>query len=104
MQEKVKQEKPEEKAAGGLNSTTYLENIEVTRKTLVDKEFKKARENINIGELTKPIFPGDIVQIRGIEQRNEEVTITGEVYFPGVYSLISGETLRDVVDRAELIR
>jgi len=97
-------------AAGGPTDRAYLKNIEITRYKVIEG-IKRAPERINI-DLSK-IIAGDEkenislqaydeVTIRKISQwgHQEQVSIKGEVTFPGEYAIISGEHLSSVLKRA----
>lgn len=99
-------------AAGGPKDSAYVIDAELTR-THVDSYQKSSVEHIRIDQSfmmasetneTKPFFlqPYDSLSIKPIPLWNEgeSIEILGAVNFPGIYSIKSGETLRQIILRA----
>ena len=87
-------------AAGGLKDNTYVNDIEVTKLNLKNKEFISSRETISSSNIDTNIAPGDRILIKGALKKMRSVRIDGEVYFPGEYILSDNETLSELIDRA----
>ncbi len=88
--------------AGGLAATAYKNRIKVTR--LTDRERK-------VIDVTAPEFKtfvlqdGDLVAVEGILERFEnQVTLQGAVYRPGIYSLDQSPTLKQLLTAAEGVK
>lgn len=89
--------------AGGLTESALGTGAEITRYDLsVDRKRVDVRIDLNL-ELENPILEaGDTLRVKQIPQwsRRESVEIRGEVNYPGVYDILPGETLIDVIERA----
>lgn len=97
------------KAAGGYSESAYTLEAELIR--YIDNG-KSQREStllqVNLAQLSKDgsggikLQPFDRILIKRIPEWNEQETITlsGEVRFPGIYTIERGETLEHVVNRA----
>ena len=97
-------------AGGGTKDSAYLLEAEITRVGL-NEEQKAFVEHLRIGQdvmldsnrsknyLLKPY---DSLSIKPIPlwREGESIEISGEVNFPGTYSIKLGETLFDVIQRA----
>ena len=87
--------------AGGLKSNKNISNIEVTR---LDNFTLNRRFSLNIDDIDSLILkPLDriMVQYNNNHNRQEHVQITGEVKYPGTYSIDYGSTtIRDILDRS----
>ncbi len=94
-------------AAGGLKNGAYTEQAEITRwaigKDTANTDYLKVNlaEVIN-GEVNVPLQGRDRLNVLSIPewQNTYEVTLRGEVRFPGTYAIKRGETLTDVIKRA----
>ncbi len=98
------------RAAGGTKDSAYLMDAEITRLG-IDEEQKAFVEHLKIDQsvlidsnrsqdyLLKPY---DSLSIKPIPlwREGESIEISGEVNFPGTYSIKLGETLFDVIQRA----
>ena len=97
-------------AARGLEEAAYSMIAEITRYSIgLLGEFEASHRTINLGsamagDLSQNILiePHDSVSIKQIPGWNvqEVVSITGKVKFPGVYPIVKGETLAQVLIRA----
>jgi polysaccharide biosynthesis/export protein len=98
------------RAGGGTIDSTYGRAAELTRYTVSDGESRHT-ELISVdlaaamrGDPTANILlrPFDALSVREVPLWGdmENVTLKGEVRFPGVYSIRRGETLQSVVRRA----
>ena len=87
--------------AGGLKSNKNISNIEVTR---LDNFVVNRRFSLNIDDIDSLILkPLDriMVQYNNNHNRQEQIQITGEVKYPGTYSIDYGSTtIRDILDRS----
>jgi protein involved in polysaccharide export with SLBB domain len=98
-------------AAGNLKPTAYLRSAEITRTVISKDAVKSTILNIDLDEALKGnakdnlvLANFDEVIIRRVPNWHEETdryfTLTGEVRFPGVYPLLKGERLSDLIKRA----
>ena len=97
-------------AGGGTKDSAYLLEAEITR-VGINEEQKAFVEHLRLGQdvlldinrseayLLKPY---DSLSIKPIPlwREGESIEISGEVNFPGTYSIKLGETLSDVIQRA----
>lgn len=96
------------KAAGGLKDSAFLPLAELRRSTQDQSGQIQARYddidlNRALNPATSPILSSrDHVTIRDIPDWSpqDEITIAGEVAFPGTYLIQRGETIADIVERA----
>ncbi len=98
------------RAAGGAKDSAYLLDAEITRIGLDPNNSAKIdhirlSKNQLSNETTSATFklkPYDSVSIKPIPlwKEGESIEISGEVKFPGSYSIKIGETLHDVLKRA----
>ena len=90
-------------AAGGLEDRAFVEDIELTRKTIKNNKYEITRLNLsglnNQTQSTK-LQPGDEILIKAIEDVQKYAEVKGEVYFPGWYPLQDGDTMSDLINRA----
>ena len=95
--------------AGNLKRSAYLREAEITRLMKTEKGVLSKVININLGEALKEnpehnilLAEDDYLFVRQIPEWYTEktVTITGEVKFPGEYSISKGERLSSVLERA----
>src|SRR5207244_4272816 len=98
------------RAGGGLQDAAYGGKAELTRYRVENGEIRRT-ELVGI-DLTAALKgdpganlrlePFDNLSIKEVPQWSggEEVTLTGEVRFPGHYAIKRGETLKSVVQRA----
>jgi len=97
------------KLAGGLKEEAYLLEGEYTRTKIspgsegfsVDHQEFALTGNGSSG-LRQPLQPRDRVIIKQIPEWGESINVelNGEVRFPGIYPVIRGETLSDLITRA----
>ncbi len=89
--------------AGGLTESAFGISGEVTRYD-IDENSQRVVEHINVDLIETPIglFPGDSLQVKQVPlwKKKETVELLGEVMFPGIYTILPGETLIDVLTRA----
>jgi len=94
--------------AGGLAEASYLGNAEITRRDLSDMETATVKHfNVNLAE---QLTGGDSFKLQAKDKlaiyitpeyrENLNITLTGEVRFPGSYEFKRGETLSQVIVRA----
>lgn len=94
-------------AAGGLEDSAYLERSEITRVDMSGGEVQTDYESFNlmdilVGNADYELRGRDRVNILSIPewQNTYEVTLRGEVRFPGTYTIRRGETLEALIERA----
>lgn len=90
--------------AGGLNQNAYDLEAEITRYTL-DEQQRQQIDYISLPLAASPqqqLQEEDLINIRRLPQWAPEETIelTGEVVFPGKYTIRRGEMLSHVIQRA----
>lgn len=99
------------RAAGGLNSSAYLQRAELSRFVMQDNQQNAVEQQnmeVNIGNLLADSNADVSLQSR--DRLNvfttpdwsqaRMVNIQGEVRFPGTYQVLKGEKLSDVIARA----
>lgn len=94
-------------AGGGVKDSAYLARAEVTRFSFGDgsgqtEYLTVALKDVLNGETDVPIQGRDRLNILSIPewQNTYEVTLRGEVRFPGTYAIKRGETLTQLIERA----
>jgi polysaccharide export outer membrane protein len=98
------------RAGGSLSDAAYEGNAELTRYKVISGETRKAELiEVNLAAVMRGdpaanirLEPFDSLSIKEVQAwgEQEEVTLRGEVKFPGKYAIKRGETLRSVVTRA----
>ena len=89
--------------AGGLNERAYPKTCEIVRYYLKNGERNKKIINVELDNAASFIIqPYDEINIKRIPYwyEKKQVTIKGEVKFPGTYVIHSGEKLSSVIRRA----
>jgi polysaccharide biosynthesis/export protein len=98
------------RAGGGLQDAAYALKAELTRYEVVGGE--QRRSNLELVDLAAivqgdaaanlELRPYDVLTIHETPEwgRVENITIRGEIRFPGTYRIRRGESLRSVLDRA----
>jgi polysaccharide export outer membrane protein len=97
------------RAGGGLQDAAYGATAELTRYRLegnvrstevIDIDLAAIANGDSAADLL--LHPFDFLNVREIPEWSgqEQVTLGGEVRFPGIYPIRRGETLRSVLDRA----
>ena len=96
-------------AAGGLAEDAYLQRVELSRYDFADSDQASSSHlSINLAEAFEnpevdvSLHPYDKLSIHTIPEFREtlEITLEGEVQFPGTYTFSRGETLSAVIQRA----
>lgn len=93
-------------AAGGLTEKAYLLSADLTRRQIgTDQKVEVIRQEMSISDaaaLATTLVSRDVVQIKSIPNWAEKASIelTGEVNFPGTYTIYKNDTLYDVIQRA----
>ncbi|MBV2127812.1 SLBB domain-containing protein [Rheinheimera sp. SM2107] len=98
-------------AAGGLNDSAYFNRAELSRTSGINDQLNGVRISHETIDLAA-IFSGNAADV-ALQSRDRlnifatpewktdrEVTLSGEVRFPGVYKVRQGERLSDVIQRA----
>ena len=97
------------RAGGGLQDAAYGARAELTRYRVGDDVRETQLLNIDLAAILKgdasadlPLQPFDFLNIMEVPEwsEQEEVTLIGEVRFPGTYPIQRGETLHSVLERA----
>ena len=94
------------KYAGGLSSQAYLKSVSVRRYD-VDKlrVIDVKLESILNGTSNFDLQNGDVITVKRISSILQDVVyITGAVNHPGVYELKTTPSIKDLLERAELVR
>ena len=98
-------------ASGSLKRNAFMESAELTRVVLEDGKARAERVNVNLAKALAGdpghnlvLQPDDAFIVRGVENWLEAsdrfVTLSGEVKFPGAYSISKGEKLSSIIARA----
>jgi protein involved in polysaccharide export with SLBB domain len=98
------------RAGGGLSDGAFAGSAELTRYQVVNGEQRQAELiDVDLGAVLRgdpaanvSLQPFDILNIKEVTawREQETVTLTGQVRFPGTYSVRAGETLKSVLLRA----
>jgi protein involved in polysaccharide export with SLBB domain len=97
------------RAGGGLQDAAYGSKAELTRYRIADDARTTQLVEIDLaavlrGDSSADILlqPFDFLNVKEVPEwsEQEQVTLLGEVRFPGIYPIQRGETLRSVLDRA----
>lgn len=94
-------------AAGGLQESAYLQRAEITRLNVSRDNAETEYMTVNLLDV---MLGNDDVELQGRDRLNVlsipewqttyEVTLRGEVRFPGTYAIRRGESLRALIERA----
>ena len=93
-------------ASGGLTEKAFQLYSELNRVEYNDKQMlMQNRLSLNLADpasLATPLKSRDVLQIKTIPNwaENNKVTLSGEVRFPGVYTINKDDTLATVIERA----
>jgi polysaccharide export outer membrane protein len=97
------------RAGGGLQDAAYGAKAELTRYRLQGEVRQTQLIEIDLSAILKGdpsadllLQPFDFLNVKEIPEwsEQEQVNLTGEVRFPGIYPIQRGETLKSVLDRA----
>ena len=91
------------KSAGGFKEATYESEIELTRRAIDGKKFSTFNtiaSNLNNSSMEQSLKPDDVVTVKQVDKNIKTVTITGEVYFSGQYSISENQTISELIERA----
>ncbi len=97
--------------SGNVRDAAFMDEAELVRVSIMDgREVKTSLRQFNIRKAQAgdpehdiALKPMDVVTIKEIPQwweKKKSVSISGEVYFPGVYQIRKEERLSDVIKRA----
>ncbi len=89
--------------AGGLTESAMGTQGEITRYSVNDARMREVLHiPVNFMQPPVALAAGDILQVKQIPlwKTKEQVTLQGEVMFPGTYTILPGETLTSVLTRA----
>jgi polysaccharide export outer membrane protein len=97
------------RAGGGTADSAYSGQAELTRYSVVAGARQTQLTDVDLGAAMRgdpaanvPLQAFDTLTVREVPLwgTEESVTLSGEVRFPGTYSIRRGETLKSVIDRA----
>ena len=97
------------RAGGGLEDAAYGAAAELTRYRIEEGVRQTQLVEIDLAAILKGdasadllLQPFDFLNVKEVPEwsEQEQVTLLGEVRFPGIYPIQRGETLRSVLDRA----
>ncbi|PKF55730.1 sugar transporter [Alteromonadales bacterium alter-6D02] len=94
-------------AAGGLKESAFMKRAELTRTNVNNADSSIVSHlDVNLTEQAQlasiTLQSKDHLQVLSVPdwQKDMQVTLAGEVKFPGVYSIKNGETMMSVINRA----
>jgi protein involved in polysaccharide export with SLBB domain len=98
------------RAGGGLSDAAYIGSAELTRYAVVNHEQRRTEViSIDLAAAMRGdpganvrLEPFDTLSIKQIQEWTDQefITLTGQVKYPGTYSIKPGETLKSVLVRA----
>lgn len=97
------------RAGGGLQDAAYGSKAELTRYRISNDARDTQLVDVDLAAILRGdasadilLHPFDFLNIKEVPEwsEQEQVTLVGEVRFPGTYPIKRGETLRSVLDRA----
>lgn len=97
------------RAGGGLQDSAYGAKAELTRYRIADDVRSTHLVEVDLAAILRgdssadvTLQPFDFLNVKEVPEwgEQEQITLQGEVRFPGVYPISRGETLRSVLDRA----
>lgn len=94
-------------AAGGLTANAYSNRAELTRAAINQADNRANIEQVNLtavlnGDYQVVVKPRDRLSVfeRPDVRQQNTITLQGEVRFPGNYTVLPGDTLAQVIERA----
>jgi len=88
-------------AGGGFSSLTVIDDIEISRNTIVSNQIKNSfLGSIGLSNLNEKMKPMDVVTVKGFGNETKTVRISGEVNYPGLYPITPGESFINLINRA----
>ena len=98
-------------AAGSAKRNAFLDQAELSRIAISGDKAQSTRLQIDLGKALAgdsmhnlPLQNDDVLIVRGVtdwqDATDKFVTVKGEVRFPGIYSMVRGEKLSSVLERA----
>ncbi|KZZ37809.1 hypothetical protein A3757_01575 [Oleiphilus sp. HI0117] len=93
-------------AAGGLTEKAYLSSAELNRTTINEQQDRvQDRRVIQLSDasaISSKLQARDVLTVKAIPEwaETKQITLRGEVKFPGVYPFHKNDTLADVIERA----
>jgi protein involved in polysaccharide export with SLBB domain len=97
------------RAGGGLQDAAFGAKAELVRYRLTDTARRTELVEIDLGAVLRGdpsadvlLQPFDFLNVKEVPEwsEQEQVTVAGEVRFPGIYPIQRGETMRSVLERA----
>ena len=97
--------------AGNIKDAAFMDEAELVRFTIVDGrkvettvlKFDLARALSDDPDHNMKLMPQDVVTVKAIPDwwdKKKTVTVSGEVFFPGIYQIRKEERLSDILKRA----
>ncbi len=89
--------------AGGLTESALGTGAEITRYDLSEtRDRVDLRIDLDLALENPTLKPGDTLRVKQVPQwyQRESVELTGEVNYPGIYDILPGESILDVIERA----
>lgn len=88
--------------AGGLTEKAYTEKVEVVRYEVINNKRERRILSTTLGDNSFILKNHDEIHFFTIPNwyETKQVTLKGEVNFPGTYSIETGETLSSLIERA----
>ncbi|MFQ5737353.1 MAG: SLBB domain-containing protein, partial [Thermodesulfobacteriota bacterium] len=95
--------------AGGVRYFAYLDDAELTRVTATQQGPKTEKIHIDLGRALEgdpandiPLKQDDYLFVREVPEWDlyKTVEVSGEVRFPGTYTIVKGETISALIERA----
>jgi protein involved in polysaccharide export with SLBB domain len=98
-------------AAGSSKRSAFLDKAELSRVVIAGDKAQSTRLQLDLGKALAgdtahnlPLQSDDVLIVRGVtdwqDATDKFVTLKGEFRFPGIYSLMKGEKLSSVIERA----
>ena len=91
------------KAGGGMKFSSVTDDIELLRRVRSKEDNYFTKTSIKLTDASAEntrIYPGDILTVKNISNLIPRATILGEVLFPGIYPILEGETLTQLIERS----
>ena len=87
-------------ASGGFKDSAYIPEVEINSRSLNKDRYQSSSRSIKFSSTMSPeykIEPLDEINIKEASNKFRSIEITGEVNFPGVYPILSGDSITDIV-------
>tara|TARA_B100001142_G_C14348977_1_gene661296 strand:- start:9423 stop:12305 length:2883 start_codon:yes stop_codon:yes gene_type:complete len=90
-------------ASGGFKNSSNVSVIEVNTRKIQNKEFVTTTRDFSVSSMRSTkhsIRPMDEVNVKELANNFRTAKVSGQVQFPGVYPILEGENLSDLIRRA----